>query len=220
MKILVLVFFSSFFNVVSAQRHDPLDVTFRDIENDTLHSVQVHRKAIIEKINQRRGVTNSSNISIEANAKREQQSKSAGTTSNVAISKPVKTSVFANKAPVSTNSLSSISAKKIRWNGKSVFYSAEGHRSDEKTHVIINGNKIEWRNSDGSMRKIFSVVQVRGDGLDQSNKISIQYSIKHESVAGSVVIKNKGTRYSILIILESSMEAEVYEIDVENFVEL
>jgi hypothetical protein len=104
----------------------------------------------------------------------------------------------------------------ITWTSVNTFFVEQGSATEERTSLTcIGGERIEWRNSDGSIRKAFQVIETIGDWISIGNEGSIQYEIVDGNTNGSITIQKNAQGTKALIILVSN-ETQSYELTLQN----
>src|SRR5690349_8448698 len=78
-----------------------------------------------------------------------------------------------------------ISTSNIEWSSISTFNASEGEWVEEQTSLTTYSlQRVVWRNSNGSTRKTFQIVEVMGTWTNISNDGKIQYEVTEGNYNG------------------------------------
>jgi hypothetical protein len=108
------------------------------------------------------------------------------------------------------------SLSSIAWTSNRTFQVEQGSSVEENTSLIcIGGERFEWKNSDGSIRRTFQIIETRGDWMSIGNEGSVQYEIIDGNTNGSITIQRNAQGTKALIVLVSN-ETQSYELTLQN----
>jgi hypothetical protein len=107
------------------------------------------------------------------------------------------------------------SSSSIIWNSTRTFNVEQGSIQDENTSLACIGDThIEWKNSDGSLRRRFDVVETIGSWYSVGDQGSVQYEISDDTSRGSIVItKNAAGLKALITIIASG--TQTYELTLQ-----
>jgi hypothetical protein len=109
-----------------------------------------------------------------------------------------------------------IATHTIRWSADRAFDASQGESIDEPTTLTSYTDRLEWRNTDGSLRKVYTVISVVQGWDDISLPGTARYRITADGFGGVAVFER--TTAGIRITLTVAKEApESFEILVSNY---
>lgn len=109
-----------------------------------------------------------------------------------------------------------ISTRVIRWNSDRSFETSQGESIDEATTMTSYEDRLEWRNADGTVRKIYAVIALVQGWSDISVPGKARFQITDDGYGGVVVFER--TTMGIRIIITVAKDTpESFEIDVHNY---
>ncbi len=93
-----------------------------------------------------------------------------------------------------------VSVNNIQWNSERIFNATSGQWSDISTSITTYGSsRVEWKNSNGSIRNRFQVVELIGEWSNVNVDGFVQYEITDGAHSGTVTIRKEGSEVKILI---------------------
>ncbi|MCD9017902.1 hypothetical protein [Parachryseolinea silvisoli] len=109
-----------------------------------------------------------------------------------------------------------IATHTIRWSSDRAFDTSQGEAIEEATTLISYADRLEWRNADGTVRKVYTVISVVQGWDNVSLPGKARYRITAEGFGGVAVFER--TTAGIRITLTVAKEApESFEILVSNY---
>lgn len=113
----------------------------------------------------------------------------------------------------------SILSKTIQWNVESIV--VNGVQQQERTTVVSYGtDKLEWKNTDGSLRKKYTIVKTSDKWPDTTVDGYVRYEVTDGSESGVVMIQNRHKQIRVTIAIGRDGDTPVYRLFIENFTEL
>lgn len=107
------------------------------------------------------------------------------------------------------------STSSITWSSTSTFHVEQGSSVEENTSLVCTGgDRIEWRNADGSIRKAFQVIETLGDWYSIGNEGLVQYEIVNDNTNGSITIQKNTQGTKALMVLVST-DTQSYELTLQ-----
>jgi hypothetical protein len=95
-----------------------------------------------------------------------------------------------------------ISTATIQWNADRVFNATTGQWSEQATALVTYGaSRIEWKNSNGSIRSRFQVIELIGEWSNVNEDGFTQYEITDGTHSGTITIRKEGAETKVLISL-------------------
>lgn len=119
-------------------------------------------------------------------------------------------------ATLATGHAQDISSVTINWSSASTFYAEEGRTMEEDTQLVTHGaTSVEWKNSDGTVRKNYQVLEVINGWSDITIAGSAQYKISDGQNGGLLVIErvDGGIKARVAI---GSEEPELIELTITS----
>lgn len=117
-------------------------------------------------------------------------------------------------ATVVTGHAQNIASITISWSSTSTFYAEEGKTTEEETQLVTHGsNSVEWKNSDGTVRKNYQVLEVINGWSNVTVAGSAQFKISDGQNGGLLLIErvDGGIKARIAI---GSEEPELIELTI------
>jgi hypothetical protein len=96
----------------------------------------------------------------------------------------------------------SINTATIQWDAERIFNATTGQWTEQSTSLVTRGTGgIEWKNSNGSIRSRFQVVELVGEWNNVNEDGFAQYEVTDGTHSGTITIRKEGTETKILISL-------------------
>jgi len=88
----------------------------------------------------------------------------------------------------------------IQWNADRIFNATSGQWSEQATALVTYGTgRIEWKNSNGSIRSRFQVIELVGEWDNIAEDGFVQYEITDGTNSGTVTIRKEAGETKVLI---------------------
>ncbi len=88
----------------------------------------------------------------------------------------------------------------IQWNADRIFNATSGQWSEQATALVTYGtSRIEWKNSNGSIRSRFQVIELVGEWGNTAEDGFVQYEITDGTNSGTVTIRKEAGETKVLI---------------------
>jgi hypothetical protein len=98
-----------------------------------------------------------------------------------------------------------IASTTIAWNAERVFNATTGQWMEQATSIVTYGNsRIEWKNSNGSIRSRFQVIELIGEWSNIGSEGHVQYEITDGANSGTITVRKEGGEIKVLISIGSS----------------
>ena len=95
-----------------------------------------------------------------------------------------------------------IATANISWSADRIFNATNGQWIDQATSIVTFGNsRIEWKNTNGSVRSRFQVVELIGEWNNVNEDGLAQYEVTDGTYSGTVTIRKQGAEIKVLISL-------------------
>ena len=88
----------------------------------------------------------------------------------------------------------------------------KGDSNDEATTLTNYGtNRFEWKNADGSIRKIFQIIEVVGDWSNAASAGSLTFEVTDGTNSGTITIRkdDQSTRALMVIVTDPPQVTEL-----------
>lgn len=116
-----------------------------------------------------------------------------------------------------TGRAQNIATATIGWFSVSSFYAEEGKITEEDTQLVTHGStSVEWKNSDGTVRKNYQVLEVINGWSDINASGSAQFKISDGQNSGLLVIEKVDGDIKARIAIGSE-EPELIELTITSY---
>jgi len=90
----------------------------------------------------------------------------------------------------------------IQWSSTKTMDINKGDSNDEATTLTNYGTtRFEWKNSDGSMRKTFQIIEVVGDWTNAASNGSLTFEVTDGTNSGTITIRKDGDNTRALMVI-------------------
>ena len=100
----------------------------------------------------------------------------------------------------------------IQWSSFKTMDVNKGNSNDEATTLTNYGTtRFEWKNSDGSLRKTFQIIEVIGDWSNVASAGSLTFEVTDGTNSGTITIRkdDQSTRALMVIVTDPPQVTEL-----------